>query len=192
MKKKISISILIFMLIYVALNIFNPSANASVYVKVDANGVAIDGPIMCDAGTCGDGSLFSRLTLKEGERYVLQGTGSAGIGGNNPDTQVKVDTQTNVWTVTNTQTNTVVQQFTPQTSPGNDRPVVVVPPIIDTKTVTVDTKTATVDTKTVVVDTKTATVSKIIPMSTVIWVIKNQIIEIKALVAKIMYRTRGK
>ena len=178
------------MLIYVALNIFNPSANASVFVKVDANGVAIDGPIMCNE--CGGDTLFSRLTLKEGERYVLQGTGSAGIGGNNPDMQVKVDIQTNVWTVTNTQSNTVVQQFTPETSPGNDRPVVVVPPIIDTKTVTVDTKTATVDTKTVVVDTKTATVSKIIPMSTVIWVIKNQIIEIKALVAKIMYRTRGK
>jgi hypothetical protein len=193
MKKKISISLVIFLLVFVALNIFNPSANASVYVKVDANGVAIDGPIMCDSGTCGEGSLFSRLTLKDGERYVLQGTGSAGIGGNNPDTQVKVDSQ-NVWTVTNTQTNTVVQQFTPQTSPGNDRPTVYVPPIIDTQTVVVDTKTATVDTKTVVVDTKTATVSNknIVSMSNVIWAMKNQILEIKALVAKIMIRTRGK
>lgn len=180
------------MLTYVALNIFNPSANAGVYVKVDANGVAIDGPIMCDAGTCGGDSLFSRLTLQEGERYVLQGTGSAGIGSNNPDTQVKVNTETNVWTVTNTQTNTVVQQFTPQSNPSNPVTVVVAPPIIDTKTAIVETKTATVDTKTVVVDTKTATVSNVIPMSTVIWVIKNQIIEIKALVAKIMYRTRGK
>lgn len=192
MKKKITISIVIFMLVYVALNIFNSSANADVYVKVDVNGVAIDGPIMCDAGTCGAGSTFSRLTLKDGERYVLQGTGSAGIGGNNPGTQVTVDSQT-VWTVTNTQTNTVVQQFTPTTSPGNNRPIVVAQNT-DTKTVVVDTATATIDTKTVVVDTKTATVSNLnsIPMSTVIWGLKNQILEIKALIARMMFRVRGK
>lgn len=142
-------------------------AMADVYVKVDANGNAIDGPIMCDSGTCGEGSLFSKLTLKPGERYVQQGTGSAGIGGNNPGVDVKVDLQTNVWTVTNTQSNTVVQQFTPQTSPGNDRPAPVVPivvPVQETQTAIVDTRTVTVDTKTVVaaIDTKTATVKKVV------------------------------
>jgi hypothetical protein len=142
-----------------SLSVIPVYAYADVYVKVDANGIAVDGPIMCDSGTCGEGSLFSKLTLKPGERYVLQGIGQAGIGGNNPDTQVKVDLQTNVWTVTNTQTNTVTQEFTPQNSPGNERPVVVPPqPIVDTPTVKVDTATVFVDTKTVTVDTKTATV----------------------------------
>ena len=84
---------------------------ASVYVKVDANGNAIDGPIMCDSGTCGEGSLFSQLTLKPGERYVQQGTGSAGIGGNNPGIDVKVDLQTNVWKVFYAQSNTVIKKF---------------------------------------------------------------------------------
>jgi hypothetical protein len=142
-----------------SLSVIPVYAYADVYVKVDANGVAIDGPIMCDSGTCGVNSEFSRLTLKPGERYVLQGTGQAGIGGNNPDTQVKVDLQTNVWTVTNTQTNTVTQEFTPQTSPGNERPVVVPPqPIVDTPTVKVDTATVFVDTKTVTVKVDTKTV----------------------------------
>jgi hypothetical protein len=138
---------------------FSTPAAADVYVKVDANGVAIDGPIMCDSGTCGPNSQFSQLTLKPGERYVLQGTGSAGIGGNNPGTEVKVDVKTNEWTVTNTQTQQVVQQFVPQNSPGNDRPTQVVQlPVQETTTVQIDTKTVTVDTATVKVDTATATV----------------------------------
>jgi hypothetical protein len=33
------------------------TANADVYVKVDAQGNAIGGAIMCDAATCGEGSL---------------------------------------------------------------------------------------------------------------------------------------
>ena len=138
---------------------FSTPAAADVYVKVDANGVAIDGPIMCDSGTCGPNSQFSQLTLKPGERYVLQGTGSAGIGGNNPGTEVKVDLQTNEWTVTNTQTQQVTQQFVPQNSPGNDRPTQVVQlPVQETTTVQIDTKTATVETKTVTVDTATVKV----------------------------------
>lgn len=121
---------------------------ADVYVKVDANGNAIGGAIMCDAGTCGAGSQFSQLTLQPGEQYVLQGTGQAGIGNNNPNTQVQVDLQTNEWTVTrqvevvpaeplviNNQTvisytAQTVEKFTPATSPGNDRPVVVQEPIV--------------------------------------------------------------
>jgi hypothetical protein len=38
------------------------SASADVYVKVDAQGNAIGGAIMCDAATCGAGSLYSQLT----------------------------------------------------------------------------------------------------------------------------------
>ena len=68
MKKKITISVLIALLAYVALIIIAPNAKADVYIKVDASGNAIGGAIMCDAGTCGAGSEYSRLTLQPGER----------------------------------------------------------------------------------------------------------------------------
>ena len=128
-----------------ALLLIATPALADVYVKVDASGNAVGGAIMCDAGTCGAGSLYSQLTLRAGEQYVLQGTGQAGIGNNNPNTQVKVDITTNEWTVTrqaevkpaepvviNNQqvisyTVQTVETFTPATSPGNDRPAPVVP-----------------------------------------------------------------
>jgi hypothetical protein len=175
MKKKIAISALIALLAYAALSIFATDARADVYVKVDASGNAIGGAIMCDAGTCGAGSEYSRLTLQPGERYVLQGTGHAGIGNNNPNTEVKVDLQTNEWTVTrevvvvpvepvviNNQpvlsyTTQTVEKFTPATSPGNDRPApvlvvnstpVVIPTDSTTATATTDTSTATTDTAT--------------------------------------------
>ena len=175
MKKKITISVLIALLAYVALIIIAPNAKADVYVKVDANGNAIGGAIMCDAGTCGAGSEYSRLTLQPGERYVLQGTGQAGIGNNNSNTQVSVDLQTNEWTVTRqtevkpvepivindqqvvSYTVQTVEKFTPATSPGNDRPAptLVVNPapiVIPTDSATViaktDTNTATTDTAT--------------------------------------------
>jgi hypothetical protein len=119
-------------------------ANADVYVKVDANGNAIGGAIVCDATTCGKDSLYSQLTLGEGESYVLQGYGQAGIGNNNPNTQVKVDIPTQTWTVS---TPNTVTTFTP------DAPVM--PPV----PMTVETITATVitDTATVLSDTATAT-----------------------------------
>lgn len=172
------------MLVFVALNI--NSANADVYVKVDANGNAIGGAIMCDAGTCGAGSEYSRLTLQAGERYVLQGTGQAGIGNNNPNTQVQVDLQTNEWTITrqvevkptepvviNNQpvisyTTQVVEKFTPATSPGNNAPTpVIVAPVVVPPTVDTATAIATTDTKTAVVETITATASSIEPIMTV-------------------------
>lgn len=123
-----------------------PIANADVYVKVDAEGNAVGGAIMCDAAMCGAGSQYSQLTLQPGEQYVLQGTGQAGIGNNNPDTQVKVDIATNEWTVTRqstvipsepliindqqvvSYTVQTTQTFTPATSPGNDTPAIIVPP----------------------------------------------------------------
>jgi hypothetical protein len=141
---------------------------ADVYVKVDANGNAIGGAIMCDAGTCGAGSEYSRLTLQEGERYVLQGTGHAGIGNNNPNTQVKVDLETNEWTITrevivtpiepvviNNQpvlsyTTQTVEKFNPIT------PVIITPA---TPIVVVETATAMADTNTATVETVTAKTS---------------------------------
>lgn len=99
MRNRILISAVVFGFFIALITVANAKAE-EVWVKVDANGNAIGGAIMCDAGTCGAGSQFSQLTLQAGEQYVLQATGSAGIGNNNPNTQVKVDLATNDWTVT--------------------------------------------------------------------------------------------
>jgi hypothetical protein len=118
---------------------------ADVYVKVDAEGNAIGGAIVCDSATCGAGSLYSQLTLQAGERYVLQGYGHSGIGNNNPDTQVKVDIPTQTWTVT---TPKEVTTFTP----SQPIPVQVnKPPLV------IETATAVIDTATVLSDTSTVT-----------------------------------
>jgi hypothetical protein len=132
------------------------TANADVYVKVDAQGNAIGGAIMCDAATCGEGSLYSSLTLQPGERYVLQGTGHAGIGNNNPGVDVKHEAATNQWVVTNNNTPApTVERFETIETRVVPNPVLVAP--IDTKTVTVETSTAVIDTATALSDTSTAT-----------------------------------
>jgi hypothetical protein len=134
-----------------------PSANADVYVKVDANGNAIGGAIICDAATCGDGSVYSRLTLGPGERYVLQGLGHSGIGNNNPGVDVKVDIPTQTWTVTNNNTpEPVVTTFTPH-QPVEVAPVA--PILVETSTVISDTATVRSDTSTATSDTSTVTVA---------------------------------
>ena len=126
------------------------TASADVYVKVDAQGKAIGGAIMCDAATCGAGSLYSLLTLNPGESYVLQGVGvHHGIGNNNPGVDVKHEAATNEWVVTNNNTPApVVERFTVNTpTPVVQDPVPVTP--TETKTVTVDTATVLSDTSTV-------------------------------------------
>lgn len=122
---------------------------ADVYVKVDAQGNAIGGAIMCDAQTCAAGSQYSQLTLQAGEQYVLQGNGQAGIGNNNPDTQVKVDIPTQTWTIT---TPTNIQTFVPATNPYVEQPKVT----FATPTQVVETKTVMSDTSTITVETQTA------------------------------------
>lgn len=124
------------------------TASADVYVKVDAQGNAIGGAIMCDAATCGEGSLYSSLTLQPGERYVLQGTGHAGIGNNNPGVDVKHEATTNQWVVTNNNTPTpIVERFETIETRVVPKPQ----PVVS------DTKTVTIDTATVITDTATAT-----------------------------------
>jgi hypothetical protein len=135
------------------------TASADVYVKVDAQGNAIGGAIMCDAATCGAGSLYSSLTLQPGERYVLQGVGvHHGIGNNNPGVDVKHEATTNEWVVINNNAPApVVERFTVYTpEPVVQVPVIVAP--IETKTVTVETPTAVIDTATALSDTTTATI----------------------------------
>lgn len=197
-------------------------ANAEVYVKVDSNGNAIGGAIMCDAGTCGAGSQFSQLTLQEGERYVLQGIGQAGIGNNNPNTQVKVDLQTNEWTVTrqieivpseplviNNQpvlsyTTQTVERFTPATSPGNNQPVqVVTPPTTESNTVVtppIETPTATSTATSLAIgplmvyqSADTATsLSVVTALSDVVWITKSGVKVNKKQNAKVLIRKKGK
>ena len=132
------------------------TASADVYVKVDAQGNAIGGAIMCDAATCGAGSLYSQLTLNPGESYVLQGVGvHHGIGNNNPGVDVKHEAATNQWVVTNNNAPApTVERFTVNTpAPVVQEPVYVAP--VETKTVTNETTTAVIDTATVFSDTKT-------------------------------------
>lgn len=133
------------------LSVIPTAASADVYVAVDADGNAVGGAIVCDAGTCGEGSLYSQLTLQAGQRYVLQGYGQAGIGNNNPDTSVKVDIPTQTWTVT---TPTSVQQF----QPTRETAAPIIPVRIDTSTAT-ETSTATIDTSTATIDTSTAVIA---------------------------------
>jgi hypothetical protein len=148
----------LFMAALLALGIM-PSATADVYVKVDANGNAIGGTIVCDAVTCGEGSLYSELTLKPGERYVLQGLGHSGIGNNTPGVDVKVDIPTQTWTVTNNNApDPVVTTFTPYDPPN---PTPAAPVVGETATATSDTATVTIkpDTATATVETSTVTVT---------------------------------
>jgi hypothetical protein len=95
--RKVKLSVAVLMALAVM-----PQANADVYVKVDANGNAVGGAIVCDAATCAEGSVYSKITLAPGERYVLQNRGHAGVGNNNPGQEVKVNLSTNQWTVTST------------------------------------------------------------------------------------------
>jgi opacity protein-like surface antigen len=133
------------------------TANADVYVKVDAQGNAIGGAIICDAATCGAGSLYSQLTLGEGERYVLQGVNvHYGIGNNNPGVEVKHEATTNQWVVTNNNTpEPVVERFTTiETRPTPNIPVV----LPDTSTARNDTATVINETRTVIIETQTVAI----------------------------------
>lgn len=76
------------------------------WVKVDANGKAIGQAIVCTPAVCGDSeSLYSKLTLQPGERYVLQSKADSngnvtGVGaGQRANAEVQVNLQTNEWTV---------------------------------------------------------------------------------------------
>jgi len=76
------------------------------WVIVDSGGKVVSGVMVCTASVCGDpNSAVSKDLLKEGQTFVLQTKSDtngnvAGIGANNPNTQVKVDVATNTFTVT--------------------------------------------------------------------------------------------
>lgn len=84
-------------------NAFAEDNNA--WVKVDNNGNAISGAIVCAQSVCGDAnSLYSRATLQNNERYVLQALATpdgnvASIGAGQGAKSVQIDLETKVWTV---------------------------------------------------------------------------------------------
>jgi hypothetical protein len=138
MRNRILLSAIVCGLFIALITVAN--AKADVYVKVDANGNAVGDAIMCDAGTCGAGSQFSQLTLQAGEQYVLQGTGQAGIGNNNPNTQVKVDLQTNDWTVTRqSHQGVIVDQTIQTTTTEKFNPVQNTPSVIKSEIAIIET-----------------------------------------------------
>jgi hypothetical protein len=140
----------------VTVMLFMPSASADVYVKVDSNGNAIGGAIMCDASTCANDSEYSKLTLNEGERYVLQGVGvHHGIGNNNLDTGVKHNDVTNEWIITRNESTPAptVERFTvitPSYAPTLQETTQVKPITTETQTVSIETSTVLSDTATVI------------------------------------------
>lgn len=123
------------------LTLYIAPANADGYAIVDENGNQIGGVIVCDAAVCGDpNSLYSRLTLQPGQRYVLQSKTDAtgNTVGIQPteNTNIKVDVNTNVWTVETKHTIkpipevkvevTTRETFTPDTFP-HAQPVTTTP-----------------------------------------------------------------
>lgn len=89
-----------------AVSIYPASADDA-WIKVDANGNAVGGAIVCSVGVCGDPqSTYSQLTLQPGERYVLQFKGDpvtgnvAGIPATDPNVKLSVNVETNEWTRT--------------------------------------------------------------------------------------------
>jgi hypothetical protein len=133
------------------------------WVKVDASGNATGQAIVCSADVCGDkNSPYAKATLGAGEQYALQAVADpvtnnvAGVGNNNPGTQVKVDIQTQEWTITRINTITplepvliggqqvtsytveTIDKFTAETAPWvYTKPIeeVVVDPALKTKQV---------------------------------------------------------
>lgn len=88
-----------------------PASANDAWIKVDANGNAIGGAVVCSQDVCGDSnSVYSQLTLQPGERYVLQFKGDpvsgnvAGISADQPNIKMQVNLETNEWTKTTQQT----------------------------------------------------------------------------------------
>jgi hypothetical protein len=154
------------------LNTMTIPAHSDVYVIVDSNNVVVSGAIVCDAHVCGDpNSLYSRLTLKTGERYVLQGRTDAqgnnsGIGAQpNQILVVKEEADKNTFvaatatTITTIVTPKVVESTpTPQPEPISTPAPVTTPTPTPQPTVTETTTVTTVDTSTVTIVTDSATV----------------------------------
>lgn len=104
--------------------------DAGAWVKVDANGTAIGQAIVCTPAVCGDpNSDHSKLTLKPGEKYVLQSVADAngnvaGIGaGQRPNTEVKVNLETKEWTATTTIVTPVEPEITTKTTEEKPRKI---------------------------------------------------------------------
>ena len=126
------------------------TTNADVYVKVDKQGNAIGGALVCEKSVCGDpNSDVSKALLGENEKFVLQGTGTVGIGNNNSGIDVKHEATTNEWVVTNNNTPApTVERFT-TIETRSVAPVVSGP--VETSTVVIDTATVLSETNTAII-----------------------------------------
>jgi len=103
------------------LSLFPAVANADdrgAWVVVDANGIVVSQAIVCTPDVCGNpNSEIYKMFVSGNNRFVQQSasdpvTGNvAGIGNNNPNTQVSVD-NSSVWTITRTapDSTTIVSQ----------------------------------------------------------------------------------
>jgi hypothetical protein len=113
-------------IILLAINITPAHANEGGWVKVDASGNQIGQVIVCTPSVCGDGtSTFAKMTLKEGESYVLQSNADnkGNVAGMNttPEITLKVEVATNQWTVT--KVNTVIPTVSTSENDPNPEPI---------------------------------------------------------------------
>lgn len=113
-------------IILLALNITPAHANEGGWVKVDASGNQIGQVIVCTPSVCGDSSsTYAKMTLKEGERYVLQSKpdDKGNVSGINttPEITLKVEVATNQWTVT--KVNTVIPTVAKDENDNNPQPI---------------------------------------------------------------------
>jgi hypothetical protein len=108
------------------------SEETGAWVKVDTNGNAIGQAIVCTQSVCGDASsLYNKLTLGSGERYVLQAPASyngnvAGVGAGQGADWVKVNLDTGVWSTQHTQIVTDPQTKKPVIDPVTQQPITII------------------------------------------------------------------
>ena len=203
MKKKIIISITIFVLVFTALNIANAKANDPCF-----DGMCV---IEYNATTykttytrLNDAEIAIRLAAKaESDRLAAivkaEADRLAAIEAANKPAPVVVETSTaTTQPKPVVETNTVISVIATETITAQTTAATAVATAsVNTNTstqanVVVETKTATVETTTASAAIQVATAPVLVTkLSDVIWVLKNQIIMMQKLYAKILIRTRG-
>ena len=200
MKKKIIISITIFVLVFTTLNIANAKADDPCFDGM----CSIEVNITTGKTTktrLSDAEIAIRLAIKaEQDRLAAivkaEADRLAAIAEANKPKPVVVDTPTVIAPTPVIETSTATSVAMTETKTVQVATPTVTPTVSSTTFptyVVVETRTATVDSATVsIVSNTTVTPVIVNNLSDVIWVLKNQILIMQKLYAKILIRTKGK
>ena len=204
MKKKIIISITIFVLVFTALNINNAKANDPCFDGMCSISVNITTGKTTKT-RLSDAEIAIRLAAKaESDRLAAiakaEADRLAAIEAANKPAPVIIETSTATTQPTPVvETSTVISVILTETITAQTATATAVATAsVNTNTstqanVVVETKTATVETTTASAAIQVATAPVLVTkLSDVIWVLKNQIIMMQKLYAKILIRTKGK